>query len=313
MKIKTINGSFSFLVNRYQTSSGSSNWLKLTNEVLGEHYESGMLQEFAVRYATMISYQRASNLVKERCGKTSLSDQRIYHLVQEKALEIAGEQEELISESRQESHQVKAIEVDIYDAQSEEVMWFSDGVCVSEQKSVRDKQAKSGKERTTTNMAMLQRKDGSYKMIIAGKAIDNVWLSRAEVWREYGVKSRQLPVVAISDGARSIKKEVKQIFGEQVTQILDWYHLQAKVYQLMTQIAVNKKAKEESNQFLINALWKGETEKAIKHLEEIRARNEVKREELKGYLEKNKDYIIDYERRHQAGESNWKWANGEAK
>ncbi|MGI8639831.1 MAG: hypothetical protein ACR2MG_07740 [Pyrinomonadaceae bacterium] len=48
------------------------------------------------------------------------------------------------------------------------------------------------------------------------------------------------------------------------------------------------------------ALWKGESEQAIKYLEAIEARNQVKRDELKGYLEKNKGYIINYEKRKEA-------------
>ena len=259
-----------------------------------------MLQQFSLRYATMLSYERVSRLVHERCGNTKLSDQRIHHLVQEKAAAITVAQAVLIRDSQAESREVQAVAVDIYDKESEEVIWLSDGVCVSEQKAVRNKQSKDGKERTTTNIAMLERADGSYQTIIAGCASEAVSLYRAEVWREYGSKASQLPVVAISDGARSIKKETKQVFGEAVTHILDWYHLEAKVYQLMTQIAPNKKEKDDSNELLINALWKGETAKAIKHLQAIEAKNITQQNELVGYLEKNKDYTIDYERRHKA-------------
>ena len=300
VKIKTINGSFDFAVNRYETSDGHSNWLRLTDTALSEHHESEMLQQFSLRYATMLSYERVSRLVHERCGNTKLSDQRIHHLVQEKAAAITVAQAVLIRDSQAESREVQAVVVDIYDKESEEVIWLSDGVCVSEQKAVRNKQSKDGKERTTTNIAMLERADGSYQTIIAGCASEAVSLYRAEVWREYGSKASQLPVVAISDGARSIKKETKQVFGEAVTHILDWYHLEAKVYQLMTHIAPNKKEKDDSNELLINALWKGETAKAIKHLQAIEAKNVTKQNELVGYLEKNKDYTIDYERRHKA-------------
>lgn len=282
------------------TSTGSSNWLRLTDTALSAHHESQMLQEFSLKYATMLSYERVSGLVQERCGTTKLSDQRIHHLVQEKAEAIRGEQEWLIDESQAANHEVKAVAVDIYDAEAEEVIWLADGVCVSEQKAARNKQPKAGKERTTTDLVMMQRADGSYQTIIAGEGIAAVSLYRAEASREYGSEASQLPIVAISDGARSIKKEVKQVFGDQVTHILDWYHLQAKVYQLMTQIAANKKEKEASNELLLNALWHGETDKAIKHLQEIAPKNVAKRDELLGYLEKNRSSIIDYEQRQKA-------------
>jgi hypothetical protein len=282
------------------TIAGSSNWLRLTDEALSEHHESEMLQEFSLRYATMLSYERVSNLIQERCGTTKLSDQRVNNLVCEKACELTYYQELLIEESLSTNQEVKALKVDIYDCESEEVIWLSDGVCVSEQKSLRNKEKKEGKERTTTDVAMLEREDGSYKTIIAGKGISPVSLYRAEVLREYGTKASVLPIVAISDGARSIKKENKEVFGEDVTHILDWYHLEEKVYQLMTQIAPNKQVKTDYNELIINALWKGETDKAIKHLEEIDAKNLSKQKELLKYFQKNKPYIIDYERRRLA-------------
>lgn len=259
-----------------------------------------MLQEFSLRYATMLSYERVSRLVEERCGTTKLSDQRVNNLVREKAQEITQEQELLIRESLLSNQEVKAVAVKIYDPEAEEVVWLSDGVCVSEQKSLRNKQPKERKERTTTEVAMLEREDGSYQTIIAGNGVDRVRLYQAEVLREYGNRASALPIVALSDGARQLKKESKEVFGESVTHILDWYHLEEKVYQLMTQIAPNKRVKMEYNELIIKALWKGESDKAINHLQEIEAKNVSKQSELLGYLEKNKAYIIDYERRRLA-------------
>jgi len=190
--------------------------------------------------------------------------------------------------------------VDLYEAEAEEIIWLADGICVSEQKARRDKAAKSGKERTTTDLAMMQSKDGSYQTLIAGKGVEKVSYYRAAVAKEYGGHAARLPVVAISDGARSLKNETKKLFGKEVRHILDWYHLEAKIYQLMTQIATGQEMKREVSEILIEALWKGETAKAISHLQQIKAKNLVKQKELIGYLEKNQDYIIDYERRKQA-------------
>ena len=68
----------------------------------------------------------------------------------------------------------------------------------------------------------------------------------------------------------------------------------------MTQIAPDRQEKEKAQELIINALWRGESEKAIRHLEEIKARNETKRAELRGYLEKNKGSIINYKKRKEA-------------
>lgn len=262
--------------------------------------ESELLQEFACKYATRLSYQKASELVLERSGTSRLSDQRIYQIVASKAKELVSEQGKSIRRSEEKRVEIKAVEVDIYDAEGAEVKWFEDGICVSEQKAKRDGEAKKGKERTTTEMAMLERKDGSYRTIIAGEGINRVELYRAEIVAEYGEEAKELGVVAITDGARHLKKEIKEVFGKQVRHILDWYHLEAKVYQLMTQIAPNRQVKEKKQEMIIGELWRGESEQAIKLITEIEARNQIKQEELKGYIEKNKDYIINYEKRKEA-------------
>ena len=166
---------------------------------------------------------------------------------------------------------------------------------------MRDKQPKAGKERTTTDLALLEKPDGSYRTIIAGTGIDVVQLARAEIVQAWGPAAAQLPVVAVSDGARSIKHDLQAVFGAQVTHLLDWYHLQAKVCQMMTMIAPHKAAKKASNEFLLHALWHGETEQALTHLRGLTPKNAAKRAELMGYLEKNHTTIIDYDRRQQTG------------
>ena len=300
VKLKTINGSFAFAVRRYETEAGSSNWLRLCEPGLSAHHESPLLQAFAVRYATCLSYERVQELVAERCGTTRVSDQRVQQMVRAQAAALTQAQAALIATQGQALPTVQAVAVDLYDAQGEEVIWQADGVCVSEQKAVRDQQPKAGKERTTTALALLQKPDGSYRTIIAGAGIDAVQLSRAELVQAWGERAAQLPVVALSDGARSIKQDLQAVFGGQVTHILDWYHLQAKVCQMMTMIAPHKAAKQASNEILLHALWHGETDKALTHLRGLTPKNAAKRDELVGYLEKNRTTIIDYERRQKA-------------
>lgn len=278
-----------------------SNWIRLTDPALSEHYESEKLQEFGLYYCTLLSYQKVSALITTRCGSTRLSDQRLYHLVEEKAGRLSREQAALIESVGGEATEVAAVSVDPYDEKGEEVIWLADGVCVSEQKAQRDKQAKGGKKRTTTEMVMLERGDGSYKTLCAGEGIEREQLYRAEVIREYGKRAARLPVVAISDGARSIKNETKRLFGTEVCHILDWYHLESKLYRMMSQIAVSRGAKTEAVDILREALWQGETGKAIGYLQSMKVKNQDKQAELLGYLEKNRDYIINYERRRQTG------------
>ena len=49
--------------------------------------------------------------------------------------------------------------------------------------------------------------------------------------REDGEEVGNLPIVALTDGARNLKKEAKEVFGKDIKHMLDWYYLAAKVSQ----------------------------------------------------------------------------------
>jgi hypothetical protein len=181
-------------------------------------------------------------------GNDKLSDQRIFNIVDEYAQSVKLQQEEQIKSCESVDYKCIAEYVDIYDNESKEVIFLSDGVCVGEQKRLRDSVKKEGKQRTTTDIMMLQTSlsdKHSYKTIIASEGIDTVKLVQSEILLAYGQDHKSLPIVAISDGARSIKNENKDIFGQNLVHILDWYHLRTKVHQLMSQIATSKDLKKE--------------------------------------------------------------------
>lgn len=304
VRIKTLNGCFDFRVRKYVVAGQSTNWLQLSQAHLTGHYESVSLVDFALEYAKYMSYERVSALVGQRMGNGKLSDQHIYHLVNGYAESVKHQQLEDITVCKSIAYTCKSMPVDIYSSESEEVIFLSDGVCVNEQKAKRDKIAKKGKERTTTDIMLLQTAIGdkdAYKPIIAAHDVDPIALVQSECLKAYGEEVRVLPIVSISDGARCIKNQNKAIFGEQVVHILDWYHIQSKVTQLMSQIAVNKASKEEYIKLIINYLWYGNTIAAVLVLKFMLFKNQAKRDELVGYLEKNADHIIDYERRKAAG------------
>lgn len=180
-----------FAVRRYETSRGVKNWLKIVDTDLSRHYESERLQEFSLRYCTLLSYEKVSQLVSQRCGTTRLSDQRLSEMVKEKAAQIINQQERLIEEKGEQPAEVKAAAVDLYSEKAKEILWLEDGICVSEQKARRDGQAKTGRERVTTDLALLQRADGSFKPLIAGGTIEKQAYYRAEILSEHGEEAKK--------------------------------------------------------------------------------------------------------------------------
>ncbi len=65
--------------------------------------------------------------------------------------------------------------------------------------------------------------DGNYRIALES-------MLRQRIRHYYASWTKPLPIVAISDGAKSIRLRLYRIFGENVWIILDWYHLDQKVY-----------------------------------------------------------------------------------
>jgi hypothetical protein len=159
-----------------------------------------------------------------------------------------------------------------------------------------------------TDVVLLQKSNGAFEYLSAG--IDNagnesVSLARivqTRMIQEYGKEQDALNLVAITDGAKTIRLRLLEIFGVAVTVILDWYHLGKKLRELISMIARNKVEKSTHLRELFQHLWHGRVEEALKYLHSwVQPRNGEKLAELVGYLEKHRTEIIDYERRKQAG------------
>ena len=84
--------------------------------------------------------------------------------------------------------------------------------------------------------------------------------------------------------------------------ILDWYHLDKKVGELMSMVARNKQEKAIHVARLLDHLWHGRTEAALAYLRrEVQAKNPEPLAALVTYLEKHRAEIINYGRRQRAG------------
>lgn len=274
-------------------------------------YVSDGLTEYAAYYSNRLSYEEVEKLIKRNTGEQLLSDQGIWLMVKAKAVEISQRQLQLVAQRLKKGKMPKIkTQVDIYAAKAEEVLLFDDGIVVKEQKAKRDNKEVEQKSRINTDVVMLEQKDGKYRYLIAGidkKANELVSLEevvKAQLMLEYSKRKRALPIVAITDGAKSIRNSLQLIFGTTITIILDWYHLHKKVAELFSMIALNKKEKLRHLNFIFPLLWKGQSSEVISYLgSEVKSRNSLKLEELISYLGKHKTEIIDYERRQLTGKS----------
>ena len=299
--VKTLNGDFCFDLVRFKDPHGSTNYFREANVFgLSGRYESQGLVDFVCRYATQMSYTRVSELVHERCGGMSMSDQHIQHLVLE-ASEQIGQKQQALSTNYLTTSLPDLCIADIYSIDSEELVWLEDGVCVSEQKSCRDKVGKTSKQRTTTDSLLVATPQGGFAQVVAATGVELSALAQTCLKGYYTGKS--VAVVVLSDGSRTIKNRCVALFGNQYVHILDWYHLQRKVRDLMTMIAPDKALKVAYCQELVGLLWRGEGATALVKLRSrgYTYRNAVKWEELVNYLVKNESHLIDYARRQGVG------------
>ena len=263
-------------------------------------YESNKVKDFACFYASKMSYENVSELVKQRSGGMTLSDQHIQQLVIEKSLKIEQKQKELIEKNKDIAMPILE-KGGLYDPLIEEIIWMEDGVSVSKQKEMRDKIVKKGKQRAITDMILLEKPTGGFECIVAANDICLTALSMAKLKENYSGKNINL--VVISDGSRTIKNRSVELFGEQYQHILDWYHLRKKIKELMSMIAPNKDFKSQYVTELSTLLWYGNIEQAMENLKKYQTKNQEKHQELIDYLTKNQPFIIDYAKRKQAGKT----------
>jgi hypothetical protein len=274
-------------------------------------------------YCNRLSFAEVGKLVERVAGERLLCEQTLWNWVQSKAREVSIALSSEVGASRSLPMPSFAEAVDIYDADSEEVLVSTDAIQVKAQKPTRErrrrrrdaentprkeekKKEKVKKKRIDTDLMLVQGRDGSFRHLSAGLGegegrVSLREVARAYLRREWGENTKPLPIVAITDGARSIRLMLEELFGSSVRVILDWYHLAKKVYQLLSMVAHLKAEREQMERRVLSLVWHGRLTEALSYLRGVSARREEALSELVTYLEKHACEIIDYERRAAAG------------
>jgi hypothetical protein len=327
-----MHGKVRFRVQRYhERSTGlKKSYFDLTDQ-FREGYLSLRLKEFVTYYAGRISYEEVEHLLMRTTGAKLLSDQKIQQLVVQKAAALSRMQQARLTRLKTRPMPAVCRAVDLYAAEAREVVLMEDGIQVKQQKAERERrqgaagwqppgeapplsEQKPRKKRVTTDVAMLEKRDGSYEHLCGGidehgreALYDVAEAVRGAVVEHYGNnEGTPLAVVAITDGAQNIRSHLERVFGGPIPVILDWYHLCKRLRELISMIARCKTERERHLERLFGHLWRGQTEQALAYLRsstEVTARHPEKLAALITYLEKHQHEIVDYERRQQAGKT----------
>jgi Uncharacterised protein family (UPF0236) len=321
--VKTLHGSFELLQQMYQASGESIGFLTLSGKS-GFGYVSRGLQELVTYYSNRLGYEESSGLVARLTGSAQLSAQSIWNIVQDTAQALSDQQ--ATEDAGWDFGSAAPIAVDgrddldIYDGQATEILLMEDGILVKAQKASRakggspDEAIVGAGRRPRTNVVndvmVLEIRPGEFEYLFppitrAGEfriPLESMLLQRLQ--HHYASWTKPLPIVVISDGAKVIRQRLQRVFGDGVWIILDWYHLDRKIYQLMSMIGRSKEEKATHAASILGFLWEGRTVEAIDYLRnQVAVRNIDKHQELIGYLEKHQGEIIDYKRRQATGKT----------
>ena len=145
VKIKTLHGTFRFVLQRYLIFDGEkenhSTYFEMTGQ-FGDRYISTGLREFCSYYANRLGYCEVAGLTERTTGAELLTGQTVRNIVTEKVSdlnrEFGKEVENILNRSEYIFPEINA-EPDIYDPVSEEILLFDDGIQVKSRKEQREK------------------------------------------------------------------------------------------------------------------------------------------------------------------------------
>jgi hypothetical protein len=328
--IKTLDGDFEFKVQRFILDEDGQerqvDYFELTDQFQAGYF-SDRLKEFAAYYSNRLSYKDNEELIWKLAGSQQISDQKIHHLVVGKALEVSQglteETQRILGDTTKKLPPINE-KVNLYEATEKEILLMDDAIQVKGQKAARgnkkgkekqilevDSQSNGAADKTIwvrTDVVLLEKKKGGFEYITGvidpeGKELLPLAdIVKSKVIQEYGDERKPLNIVAITDGAKDIRGRLLAIFGMTVVIILDWFHLDKKVRELMSMIAPTKTEKETYLKFILDRLWRGQTKAVLDYLRAVvKTKNPEKLTELIGYIEKHQSEIIDYQRRQRSG------------
>ena len=108
-------------------------------------------------------------------------------------------------------------------------------------------------------------------------------------------------VTFVSDGGRWLREFVREwlVRLPWVEVILDWYHLVKKCRDRISRMGGSRAEKEALRQAVLGALWRGEIDQALAHLDDYRAtaKQVEPLEQLQGYLETRRASLPNYRER----------------
>jgi hypothetical protein len=260
------------------------------------------LSELICYFSNRLSYRELSGLLERMVGKSPYKSRHLQNIV-------VGESQSVAEYNHQANTGIQlslnfVSQVDIYDIKNKEVVYFDDGIGVKRQKEHRCKEGDSGSKSTSTvqtDVVLIKSANDEYEYLtsaespLCGLTLEdkiNITLSK-------NYDNKDLPLVAITDGAQCIRCRLRRLFGKDVMIILDWYYsggepLTEKIRLYSSRLGLSKSIKESHITEMLRYLWNGQPINALIYSDVmIETKNVVILEELQQYILKHQNEIYN--------------------
>jgi hypothetical protein len=261
------------------------------------------LSELICYFSNRLSYRELSGLLERMVGKSPYKSRHLQNIVVRESQSVAEYNHQANTGIQLSLNFVS--QVDIYDIKSKEVVYFDDGIGVKRQKEHRCKEGDSGSKSASTvqtDVVLIKSANDEYEYLtsaespLCGLTLEdkiNITLSK-------NYDNKDLPLVAITDGAQCIRCRLRRLFGKDVMIILDWYYsggepLTEKIRLYSSRLGLSKSIKESHITEMLRYLWNGQPINALIYSDVmIETKNVVILEELQQYILKHQDEICNY-------------------
>ena len=306
IQVQTLHGAFTFRNQKlHSPQDGSSAFVRAAQDCQCAVTQG--LEKLAVETCLHArSFDKARNLLTRVTGTSLMTCQTLCNWVQRTAVRIDTW---LVAEVAR----VAAIPLpplaptlDLYDPGCKEIQIFEDAILVKAQKPTHEKQGQEKKAKSAqfhaSYFSLAPRPDASYQFVM-GSSAGKLSLStalRAFVCAHWQHAEEALPVVAITEGAKDLRNDLRAAFGSRLVIILDCYHLRKKVCEICSMLVSTKEARTALKKQLLKLLFAGQVCEAQQVLCALAVRNAFRHNKLVVYLSNHADEIIDYARRARA-------------
>lgn len=302
LTIRTLHGCYVFDNQRYISDTGS-----FENFLSSSDSDSKGVRELFCYYSTKMPFREVGGLLERFTGKSVYSTSHLPKLVKAES-DLALSYLRTVDSGSQLSFNFVET-VSIYEKEAVEVLYFDDAIGVKRQNEVRRVPWAAGNKSSATvqtDVVVIGNEQTGFTYLssaeASARALSLEDLIHIRLSQRYG--SAPIPIVAVTDGGRTIRLRLWSLFGESVVILLDWYHLKEKIWAYLSQMALPKSLKTTCGEDLCYLLWRGQVGEAIGYLEYlVHTKKTGVVCEFQAYLEKHKAEICNYQKRQEAGKT----------